>query len=146
MNKFFTLLSIFILFDFLLPGKITVEEIIDIPRNEENYYNAGQNYHYSFSVITKGYNFSITENFARKINRNEKIEFEISTIFNEINKYRLNNNDSFEVYPTRIISGLILPSLLIIVLTLAYKYKSKISTLVFVIKVVQIANFIFLLN
>ena len=141
----FVLASIIILTDFILPGSVVVEEIIDVKKERQQYYNAAQNYHFSYRVFTSAHNFSITEDFAKQIKNNQPIEFAVSPIFREINSYRLLNSGSREVYSLRILSGLVIPLALIIVMGLAFKYEKNMSILIFVIQVLVIADLIFLL-
>lgn len=141
----FVLTSITILTDFILPGSVIVEEIIDVRKEKQQYYNAARNYHFSYRVFTKTNNFSITEDFAKEIKNNQQIEFAVSPIFKEINSYRLLNTGNREIYSLRILSGLVIPLALILVIGLAFKYEKKMSILIFVIQVLVMADLIFLL-
>ncbi len=141
----FVLTSITILTDFILPGSVIVEEIIDVRKEKQQYYNAARNYHFSYRVFTITNNFSITEDFAKEIKNNQQIEFAVSPIFKEINSYRLLNTGNRDIYSLRILSGLVIPLALILVIGLAFKYEKKMSILIFVIQVLVIADLIFLL-
>ena len=141
----FVLTSITILTDFILPGSVIVEEIIDVRKEKQQYYNAARNYHFSYRVFTSTHHFSITEDFAEEIKNNQQIEFAVSPIFKEINSYRLLNSGNREIYSLRILSGLVIPLALILVIGLAFKYEKKMSILIFVIQVLVIADLIFLL-
>ncbi len=142
---FFILVSLIILADFILPGRVVFEEIIYVKKERQQYYNAARNYHFSYRVFTSTHNFSITEYFAKGINNNQKIEYTVSRIFKEVNHYKLLNSGNREIYSLRILSGLIIPLLVISVLGIAFKYENKMSVLVFVIQVLLIADFTFLL-
>lgn len=144
-HSIFVLVSMIILTDFILPGRVVVEEILDIKKERQQYYNAARNYHFSYRVFTSTHNFSITGNFAAKVKTNQQIEFTVSHIFKEINSYRLLNSGNREIYSLRILSGFVIPLLLIIVTGLAFKYGKKMSILIFVIQVLVIADLIFLL-
>ena len=141
----FLLAAMIILTDFILPGSVVVEEIIDVKKEKQQYYNAARNYHFSYSVFTRTHNFSITEDFAKEIKNNQQIEFAVSHIFKEINCYRLLNSGNREIYSLRILSGLVIPLALILVIGLAFKYGKKMSILIFVIEVLVMADLIFLL-
>lgn len=136
--------SMIILADFILPGSVVVEEIIDVKNEKQQYYNAARNYHFSYRLFTNSHNFSITEDFAKEIKNNQQIEFAVSPIFKEINSYKLLNSGNREIYSLRILSGLVIPLALIIVIGLAFKYENKMSVLIFVIQVLVIADLIFL--
>lgn len=142
----FVLTSLTILTDFILPGSVVVEDIIEIKKEKQQYYNAARNYHFSYRVFTSTNNFSITEDFAKELSNNQQIEFAVSPIFREINSYRLLNAESREIYSLRIFSGLIIPLALIIVIGLAFKYEKKMSILIFVIQAIVIVDLIFLLK
>jgi|UniRef100_UPI00404716BC hypothetical protein len=141
----FLLAAMIILTDFILPGSVVVEEIIDVKKEKQQYYNAARNYHFSYRVFTRTHNFSITEDFAKEIKNNQQIEFAVSHIFKEINCYRLLNSGNREIYSLRILSGLVIPLALILVIGLAFKYGKKMSILIFVIQVLVMADLIFLL-
>lgn len=126
----FTLASLIILADFIIPGRVVVDEIVEVKKERQQYYNAARNYHFSYKVFTSTHNFSITEDFAEEIKNNQKIEFAVSHIFKEINSYRLLNSGNREIYSLRILSGLVIPLVLIIVIGLAFKYEKKISVLI----------------
>jgi hypothetical protein len=145
LHSLFLLASMLILTDFLLPGSVGVEEIIDVRKEKQQYYNAARNYHFSYKVFTPTHNFSITEDFAKEIKNNQQIEFTVSPIFKEINSYRLLNSGNREIYSLRVFSGLVIPLALILVTGLAFKYEKKMSILIFVIQVLVIADLLFLL-
>lgn len=141
----FVFAALVILADLVLPGKIVTDEILDIKRERQQYYNAAGNYHYSYKVITAKHHFWVSENFAELIQENQKIEYSISRIFKEVNWYRLLTSENREIYSLRILSGFVIPLTLIIVIGLGFKYEEKISVLVFVIQVLVIADLIFLI-
>lgn len=141
----FVFVALVILADLVLPGKILIDEILDIKKERQQYYNAGRNYHYSYKVITSKHHFWVSENFAELVQENQKIEYSVSRIFKEVNWYRLLTSENREIYSLRILSGLVIPLILIIVIGLAFKYDEKISVLVFVIQALVIADLIFLI-
>ncbi len=141
----FVLASLIILTDFILPGRVVVDEIIDVKKEWQQYYNAARNYHFSYRVFTSTHNFSVTEDFAKEIQDNQQIEYTVSRIFKEVNRYRLLNSGNRETYSLRFLSGLVIPLLVIMVLGIAFKYESKMRVLVFVIQVLLIVDLIFLI-
>lgn len=138
------LASLVILIDFTLPGKVFTEEVLEIEKERQQYYNAGGNYHYSYKVITAKHHFSVSEGFAKSV-QNKKIKYSVSLIFKEINRYSLLSSENSTIYSFRIVSGLILPLLVIFTIAIAYRYKKKISTLIFVLQIILLANFIMLI-
>jgi hypothetical protein len=141
----FTLLAVVIIVDFVWPGKIIKDEVLDVQWEREQYYNAARNYHYSYKVITSEHQFYVAEDFAQLVQDAEKIEYSVSRIFKEVNWYRLLNEEKRSFYSLRILSGLVLPLLAMLLFLLAYRYKWKSDILVFVIQVLLIADLIFLI-
>lgn len=135
------IVSLVILIDFIVPGKVFTEEVIEIEKQRQQYYNAGGNYHYSYKAITSKHHFSVSEGFAKSV-QNKKIKYSVSFIFKEINSYSLLSSENSTIYSFRIVSGLILPLIVIITIAIAYRYKKKISTLIFVLQIILLANFI----
>ncbi|MCA6074994.1 hypothetical protein [Fulvivirga sedimenti] len=142
----FVLAALVILFDFILPGRVVNDEIIDVKRERQQYFNAARNYHYSYKVITSEHQFSVAENFAQLVQDHEKIEYSVSRIFKEVNWYRLLSSENNSFYSLRILSGLVLPLLTIISILVAYLYKKNIGILVFVLQVLLVADLIFLMT
>lgn len=141
----FILLALVIVLDFVLPGITYTDKVVDIKKELQQYYNAGGNYHYSYRVFTTKHNFSISEEFAEKVQENQKIQYQVSLLFEEINSYGLVTSERKSIYSLRALSGLILPLFTIIVLALGYKYESKMGVLVFVTQVLLLADLIFLI-
>ncbi|MFK7781468.1 hypothetical protein [Psychroserpens sp.] len=141
----FTFIALVILVDFTVPGRVINDEIITIKKERQDYYNAANNYHYSYKVITSEHEFLVTEDFANLEPVNKNIEYSISLIFKEINWYRLLSSENKSFYSLRIVSGLILPLLAIILIFVAFRYKKEIDILVFIIQVLLIADLIFLI-
>jgi hypothetical protein len=141
----FTLVSLLILLDFLLPGRKVVDEIIAIQKERQQYYNAARNFHYSYKVSTTQHEFYITGDYAQEIAINEKIEYSVSRIFKEVNAYRLLRSEESETYSLRFLLGLLIPLLVIVIIGIAFLSKKKMSTLVFVFQVLLIADLLFLI-
>ncbi|MEM6629117.1 MAG: hypothetical protein AAF694_05570 [Bacteroidota bacterium] len=141
----FVLAALVILIDFIIPGKVVNDEIIEVKSERQQYYNAARNSHYSYKVITRKHHFFVAEDFAKLVQGHEKIEYSVSRVFKEVNGYRLLPSGNRRVYSLRIVSGLVLPLLTIISILVAYQYKKNIGTLVFVLKALLIVDLIFLI-
>lgn len=141
----FILLALVIVLDFSLPGITYTDKVIDIKKELQQYYNAGGNYHYSYRVFTGKHNFSVSEGFAQTVQRKQKIQYQVSLLFKEVNSYRLTTSERKSTYLLRILSGLVVPLLAIVVLALGHKHGSKMSILIFVIQVLLVADLIFLI-
>ena len=142
----FVLAALVIIVDFILPGRIIIDEIINVERERQQYYNAARNYHYTYKAITSEHQFWVSEDFAQLVQDHEKIEYSVSRIFKEVNWYRLLSSENKSFYSLRIISGLVLPLLTIISIFVAFLYKKNIGTLVFVLQTLLIADLIFLIK
>ena len=142
----FVLAALVVIVDFILPGRIINDEIINVKSERQQYYNAARNYHYSYKVITSQHEFPVTEDFAQLVQDHEKIEYAVSRIFKEVNWYRLLSSENKSFYSLRIMSGLVLPLLTIISILVAFLYKKNIGTLVFVLQTLLIADLIFLMT
>tara|TARA_R110002012_G_scaffold318227_1_gene536114 strand:+ start:54420 stop:54893 length:474 start_codon:yes stop_codon:yes gene_type:complete len=142
----FTLVALVILVDFVAPGKIVNDDIIDVQQVRQNYYNAARNYHYSYKVITREHKFLVTQDFAAIELKNKKIEYAVSPIFKEVNWYRLLVSENKSFYSLRIASGLVLPLLTMISIFLAYVYDKKIGSLVFILQILLIADLMLLMT
>ena len=142
----FILMSLVVIIDFSVPGQIKSDEIIDVIRERQQYYNAARNYHYSYELITSERQFAVTEGFVNFIQEQEKIEYAVSPLFNEVNWYRLIAINHQGIYPLRILSGLVLPLLTIISIAIAHYCTRRSSTLVFVLEVCLIADLVYLMQ
>ncbi|SMG52531.1 hypothetical protein SAMN05661096_03956 [Marivirga sericea] len=141
----FTLASVIILLDFFLPGRKVVDEIVSVQKERQQYYNAARNFHYSYKVSTSQHDFYISGDYAQEIEANEKIGYAVSWIFNEVNTYRLLRFEDSETNSLRLITGMLMPILVLITMSTAYLLKKKMSTLVFVMQVLLIVDLVLLL-
>ena len=140
------LFALIMIMDYGLSGKAYVEEIIAINKSFEKYYNAGRNAHYSFRIQTENHDFPVSESFASLAKAGQGLNIEVSPLFSEVNSTEILETGYKEVFSLRVFSGLVLPILVLLILAIGCKYGGKVSTLVFVIEVVTVANLIFLLN
>ncbi len=142
----FTFIALVILVDFVWLGRTFNDEIINVQKERQQYYNAARNYHYSYKVNTNEHEFFVTEDFAKSDLINEKIEYSVSPLFKEVNWYRFLTSENKSYYSLRIISGLVIPILTIVLIFLTFRYKLNIGTLVFITEVILIVNLIYLLT
>lgn len=140
------LLALIMIVDYSFWGKVIAEDAVAIKLSKERYFNAAQNFHYSFKLRTENHIFPVTENFASLTGEGQELHIEVSPFFYEVNWYENPEIGIKEVYSLRLFSGLTGPLIMLFVLALGFKWEEKISTLVFVIEAVAIANLIFLLN
>ena len=131
----FTLASLIILIDFALPGKQVRDEISDVQRERQQYYNAARNFHYSYKIITSNREIYVTEDFAALELVNKEIEYAVSRIFRKINWYRLAASEDKSFHSLRIFSGLVLPLLYLILVFISLQFKKRIGTLIFILQI-----------
>ena len=141
----FGILALVMVIDFIIPGTVVNNEIITLKRDRQQYYNAAQNHHYTYKVITNSHEFYITEDAATLNQNNKKIQYAVSKIFKEVNWYQLQASQKTSYYSLRIISGLVLPVLFIITIAIVYRSKRNLDILVFVLHILLLANLIFLI-
>ncbi len=142
----FTLAALLILVDFVSPGSVLNNQIINVEKERQNYYNAAGNYNYSYKVITSEHEFLVTEDFAKLKLEGEKIEYSVSRLFKQVNWYRLRSSDNKSYYSLRIASGLVLPFLVLISIFMAFQFKNKIGTLIFKFQVLLKADLLFFMT
>ena len=142
----FTVAALLILVDYVSPGSVINDEIINVQKERQQSYNAARSYHYSYKVTTSEHEFLVEEEFAALELENEKIEYAISPIFIQVNRYRLLSSEDKSSYSLRIASGLVLPLLTIILIFVAFRFKKKISSLVYIAQILLIADLIFLMT
>lgn len=141
----FACIALLILGDFILPGKTVTTDVVSIKTEYQQYYNAGGNHHNSYKAITDKHQFSVSENFVRLYNTKEQIEYSISPIFNEVNRYGIASSATKTMYSLRFVSGFVIPLLALISLIIAYKYEYKVVILVIVLQIVLLGNLMFLM-
>ena len=141
-----SLIAIVIILDYSLPGRTLEEEVLAVKKTYEKYYNAGGNYHISFEIHTAHHDYYVSKNFASLVYKGLKLEIKTSPFFNEVNSSKILTTGNTEVHLLRMLTGFVLPVLVLVVLTLGYKYGGRVSTAVFVIEVITMADLIYLLN
>ncbi|EAZ95216.1 hypothetical protein FBBAL38_09514 [Flavobacteria bacterium BAL38] len=137
------LLALIFVIDFLLPGTEITGKAISIKQVRQNYYNAGGNSHFSYTLKCENEIFLISKEFRNKITEGDTIIIKKSKIFNEVNSYTFDNFS--ETFSLRLFSGLILPLLVIIIITTEKKFKLKNNTLSLIFKIMMIGNIIYVL-
>lgn len=141
-----TLLSLIIILDFSIASAPITEKVVEVGATMESYNNAGGSSHFSFRVRTENHHFSVSESLATSLAEGDTLKLSISPLFNEMNTVQITQTGESEIYSLRLLSGLILPLLIVFVLTLGYKFGSKWSNVVFVFEVLAFADLVYLMN
>jgi len=140
------LIALVILIDFITPGKIYTDIILDVKKERQQYYNAARNYHSSYKVFTKRFSFNIPRSLAKEVKLNKKITYTVSPIFKEVNYSSHIKSKNRNMYSLRLFTGLILPLMVILIIVLSFKYRNRIDILSFVFQISLIGDFIYLLQ
>ena len=138
------LISLVVLMDFALPGTRYSEDVVSVSRNKEKYYNAGGNSHNTYQVVTPTRQFSVSKDVATTLEGNQ-IDYALSLLFKEVNEYKLATSEKSHLYSFRVVSGLVLPLLVLLALGISYGFKKDLSILVFVLQVLTVGNLVMLL-
>lgn len=139
------LIATIILLDFSLPGTEFTEDVVKIKRERQNYYNAGGNYHYTYEIVTPTRTFTVSKSTAEAA-RDSKINYTVSSIFEEVNSYSVKDLDKSSIHSFRLVSGLVYPLIVLLFLFIAYKYNKNWATLLFVLQVVLLADLFLLMQ
>ncbi|WP_304156302.1 hypothetical protein [Mesonia mobilis] len=145
LNSLFCLLSLVILIDFVWPGEVIHDEVLDVVTEEQKYYNAAKNNHYSYRAITNKHEFWVSKEFSSSNWESEKIEYSVSILFNEVNWYQLRTSKSKSFYSLRIVSGAVIPLLVLLVIFISFQFKKNLEVLTFVFYVLLILDLVFLI-
>ncbi|RMB57572.1 hypothetical protein EAX61_10645 [Dokdonia sinensis] len=140
------LLAVATLIDFDFDSGTFTEQIEGSDQKRQRYYNAGGNSHKTFKVYTNSFSIPVTKVFYKTIQEGDQVVVSKSLLFEEINKVENVRTTVSETHSMRYFSGLAIPILMLIVAGLAFKFKNKYETLIFVVCVLTIANFIYILN
>tara|TARA_R110001592_G_scaffold302841_1_gene574813 strand:- start:1173 stop:1646 length:474 start_codon:yes stop_codon:yes gene_type:complete len=141
----FILIALVIITDFALPGKAFTDQVIKVQAERQQYYNAAQNYHYSYKLSTGQHDFSVSEDFAKTVKEGDTVNYRLSRLFKEVNRYHLSTTESIHTDSLRRYSGLILPLLVLLVMGLAYRHGKKMSALIFVLQALTLGDLVFLM-
>ena len=144
-NAAFVFAALVIILDLILPRSVVNDEVKSIAIERQQYFNAANNSHYSYKVITGEHQFSVDEEFARSVRAKDQIVYSISRIFKEVNWYKLPSSENRETYSLRIMTAIGVPLLMLISILVSYRIKKDISILVFVLQVIMIVDLIYLL-
>ena len=138
------LLALVTLLDFALPGTIYTEEVTRVQKKKQRYYNAGGNSHNSYEVVTPKHQFSVAEDIAKSA-EGKSMSYTVSLLFQEVNSYSILPAQDRSIYSFRLISGFVLPLLLLLAIGIKFRFKKDLSILLFVLQLLVVGNFIWLL-
>lgn len=141
----FTLAALLIVADLLVPGEVVTDRITFVKKERQQHHNASKNFHYSYAVMTDNSRFSVSEDFANSAQVGDDIEYAVSRVFGEVNWYQSPSTEDKSYSTIRILSGLVVPLLVIVTLFAACKSERNINTFAFVMQVLLIADLVYLI-
>lgn len=141
---FLIALSLTTIFDFLIDSQIKQSNNFKINKVKQKYYNASQNYHFTYEIVTPTETFNVSEEFAKSISDTNEIYYGISKIYNEINWYSSDLKNK-STYSLRYFSGLIIPLIFIIYFILSLVFKFENFAINNILRILVIGNVIYLL-
>lgn len=106
---FFIILPMIIIVDFALPGTAYSLPVQNKKARHQSYYNAGGNSHTSYGIQTTKHSFVVSESFNKKVDEQSIIDYTVSPIFKEVNRYQIKGDSDSEIYSLRWFTGLLLP-------------------------------------
>lgn len=144
LNSIFVIVALIIISDFIYPGTIIQDTLIKIKKERQEYYNAAKNHHYSYKAITSKHAFFVSEDFAKSEFGDKKIEYSVSRVFQEVNWYKSVTDKQRSFYSLRILTGLILPILVILFIAISYLFNLSNEIIISILQLLLFADLIFL--
>jgi len=140
--------ALVVLLDFAIPGKVIAAEVVEIKKSRQNYYNAAQNYHYSYRVITADYEFPVNEEFANAQDHTEGVvEFSVSPLFKQVDSYKwVEQSAGPYTYSLRLISALVFPLVVFALVFASYRFNKQWNFVFLVLRILTIANIALVLS
>lgn len=140
--------ALVVLLDFAIPGKVMTAEVIEIKKSRQNYYNAAQNYHYSYRVITADYEFPVNEEFTNGIEHSAGVvEFSLSPLFKQVDSYKwVEHSTGPYTYSLRLISALVFPLVVFALVFASYRFNKQWNFVFLVLRILTIANIALVLS
>lgn len=139
------IIALVIIIDYTFNSSTSTEKVLAKERQVENKYSFTGNQYYARYLATATQKISVSKELNNTVERGDMITFTTSLWFNEINRVTVPSLGVTEVYSFRTMFGLLVPLLVLILLGIGCRLKSKVSTLVFVSEVVLLADVIFLI-
>lgn len=119
-------MSLLLLIDFGFTKSKSIEKVQLIKKEHQDYYNAGGNSHYSYSLVTLKGSYFVSEAFSKEVEQGSSIQINNSLLFSKCNKIVVADKPSFsEVYSLRWFTNLVIPILFLLVF--AQNHFSKIK-------------------
>lgn len=145
LNSILVLIALVIIVDFVLPGTAYSLPVQNKKAQHQSYYNAGGNSHTSYSVHTEEHSFVVSESFNRKVDEQAIIDYTVSPIFKEVNRYQIKDSDDSEIYSLRWFTGLLLPLFALGLFAYNIRFKTQNIAVTSITNILLIGDLIYLL-
>ncbi len=109
------------------------------------HHNASGNSHFSFILVGEHHKFDITENFGQAIDENDEIRYSISPLFKEVNRFKKVNSIHASYFPLRVISGFVLPFLILLLFAAERIWNWGLKNLQMVLAILLFVDLVYLL-
>lgn len=139
----FIAIAALLVLDFLVPGEQFEEKVTEVVRKQQRNYKTPGNSHYTYHVRTPQNFFLVSKPIAAAISIGQPIQYRMSYLFNEINGYRLQNDERFTRHSMQWFAGLVLPLIAIVLLLFGINRPKKYGTLMFVIQGLVAADLVY---
>lgn len=139
------LISGVIIIDFLFPGEMVNDTVVKVERIRQSHHNASGNSHFSFTLVGEHHKFDITEDFANAIDANDEIRYSISPLFKEVNRFKKVKSNHASYFPLRVISGFILPLLILLLFAAERIWNWGLKNLQMVLAILLVVDLVYLI-
>ena len=139
-------LCLAILADFLVLERDYEAEIVDIKKEYQQYYNAAGNHHFSYKIETAEHSFYTEEENLTTAKVGDPISYSVSILFKEVNQFRFKNTDEAYIPQLRLISGCVLPIVVLIIVLAGLRFGNRLDVLVFIAQTLLLGDLIFLMS
>lgn len=139
------LISGVIIIDFLFPGEMVNDTVVKVERIRQSHHNASGNSHFSFTLVGEHHKFDITEDFANAIDANDEIRYSISPLFKEVNRFKKVKSNHASYFPLRVISGFILPLLILLLFAGERIWNWGLKNLQMVLAILLVVDLVYLI-
>lgn len=139
------LISGVIIIDFLFPGEMVNDTVVKVERIRQSHHNASGNSHFSFTLVGEHHKFDITEDFANVIDENDEIRYSVSPLFKEVNRFKKVNATHASYFPLRVISGFVLPLLILLLFAAERIWNWGLKNLQMVLAILLVVDLVYLI-
>jgi hypothetical protein len=135
-----------LIIDFSIPTTPSTDTVLNVKTTQQNYYNAGNNMHFSYSIVTEKGSFSVSESFTDLLQTGESIKIYRSIILNEVNALEITRNGFKEIYSLRWFTGMVIPLIVLILSIQKIVGIKRLNTVFLIAQIIFYLNVAFLIT